>query len=369
MKIGILTYHRAHNYGAVLQAFALKSYLILQGYDVEFIDYWPKYRKGMYDFVDFSFLNEKISTAEKIKELLKQLLIFPKNVVRYTRFQRFIKHQLNVSNSSIVRDGSQIKDKYDLIIFGSDQIWRNNNFKTFKGFDPIYWGQFPEDSNVKKIAYAASMGIMHSTIAQEEFIKEHLRNFHSITVRENKLGNLIQSLTNKKIEQVLDPVFLLDSKEWLQLLSKSNLVKKNYVLLYHLNNSPEAKILTNKIAKLYNCKVIEIRGTVKPFSLNFYETIGPKRYISLIANAKAIVSTSFHGVAFSIIFKKQFYALGMRNNSERVTSLLKSLDISDRYITNIDTLENINNPIDYKKVDDTLSYLIKTSKNFLSNIE
>lgn len=369
MKIGILTYHRAHNYGAVLQAYALKSYLVVQGHTVEFIDYWPDYRKGMYDLTDFSILDEKIKISQKIRMLIKQVLVFPAKAVRYARFQKFIEHQLNVSNSSIVRNGSYIKDKYDLIIFGSDQIWRNNNFKTFKGFDPVYWGQFPEDSNVKKIAYAASMGIIDTNLEQEKFIKEHAENFHSITVRENKLGKLIQSITNKKIEQVLDPVFLLDSKEWLQLLPKSNSHKKDYVLFYHLNNSPEAEILTKKMAKEYNCKVIEIRGTVKPFSLNSYETIGPEEYISLIANAKAIVSTSFHGVAFSIIFRKQFYALGMKNNSERVTSLLKSLDIPHRYITNIDTLENINDPINYEKLEGKLSYLINASKNFLSNIE
>lgn len=373
MKIGILTYHRAHNYGAVLQAFALKSSLVLQGHNVEFIDYWPDYRKGMYDFVDFSFFYEHMKTHQKFRELIKELIIFPKKVVRYTRFQKFIKQKLNVSKSSLVRDGSLIKDEYDVIIFGSDQIWRNNNFKAFKGFDSVYWGEFPKNYHVKKVAYAASMGVMHINTAQDKFIEDHLKNFNAISVRESKLFFLIQSLTNKKIEKVLDPVFLLDSKEWLNLLSENHSAKKDskkedYVLFYHLNNSPGAKVLTKRLSKLYKCKIIEIRGSARPFSFNFYETIGPEKYIWLMANAKVIVSTSFHGVAFSIIFRKQFYALGMRNNSERVTSLLKSLDISDRYIDDLKTLKNINIPIDYEKVDEKLSCLIKTSKNFLSNI-
>src|SRR5690606_33475359 len=98
-------------------------------------------------------------------------------------------------------------------IFGSDQIWRKNNYSSFSGFDPVFWGVYPVNFK-KKASYAASMGVLVSDDGAKEFYKNNLRNFSNVAVRELDLQNLLNQLTDSKIERVLDPVFLLNSETW-----------------------------------------------------------------------------------------------------------------------------------------------------------
>lgn len=365
MKIGVLTYHRSHNYGAVLQAYALKTFLLNQGNQVEFIEYWPDYRKGMYDLVDFSFLKEDIAFIRKIKRLLLIILVFPEKLIRYNRFQKFIKYKLQSNNKVKFKTGDEIPGNYDFIIYGSDQIWRYNDFKTFKGFDSVYWGEYPK--NTKKIAYAASMGVMEINEQQKEFIKDHIKNFDLISTREQQLADIIQPFTKKKVEYTLDPVFLLNSNDWLMLSTNNYNPKGKYLLFYNLNYSKDAVSIVKNIAKNLNYRIIEIRGGVKPFNNPFRckQTVGPESFISLFSNASFVVATSFHGVAFSIIFKKQFFALGMKNNAIRVTSLLEKLNIPERYLKSPVDINSIKE-IDYKNVSLLLEREKKKSINFIN---
>ncbi|WP_051160121.1 polysaccharide pyruvyl transferase family protein, partial [Cyclobacterium qasimii] len=321
MKIGIITYQRSHNYGAVLQAYALLSTLKKNGHDVEIVDYWPHYRDGMYDNLKYKFLPNDISVIDKTKTIVTDFLSYERRIRRSKKFENFIKSRLKLTGDTI-KNGVDIVDKFDLIIYGSDQIWRYNNYNLFKGFDPVYWGKFPINCP-KKITYAASMGVMDIDDSKLTFVKENLSNFDNISVRESSLKDLIQPLTDKKIDQVLDPVFLLSKNEWNELTFKSKINRK-YVLFYNLLSSKEGTLMADTIALKLGCKVIEISGNIQPlkYSNRFQQTTGPKEYVNLFKNAEFIVSTSFHGVAFSIVFDKQFYALGMGKNSSRVQSLL-----------------------------------------------
>ena len=339
MKIGIVTYHRSHNYGAVLQAYALKTYLLSLGHIVEIIDYWPEYRKGMYDIIDFSFFKQPIPFFSKTKIAVREFVFYFPKKNRHQKFQRFIVENLGVDDtSSIITKGDKIESIYEVYIFGSDQIWRNNKFKTFSGFDPVYWGKYPLGDSYKKITYAASMGELNYK-GQEAFIKEHLNYLNSIAVRESNLKEVLEQFTKKPVSQVLDPVFLLNRNDWESLIpqrkSKGKSMGEKYLLFYQLNHSAVAKEFVNSLANSKNLRIIEIKGEVKlvtnPKKTKQYA--GPLDFLELFKNASYIVSTSFHGVAFSIIFQKQFYALGMGNNSARVTSLLETLAIKDRYLT------------------------------------
>jgi hypothetical protein len=367
MKIGVLTYHRAHNYGAVLQAFALKAFLTKQGSHVEFIDYWPDYRKGMYDLVDFSFLKENIGFLRKVKRLLWIILVLPEKLIRFNRFQKFIKYKLQTNNKVKFKTGEEIPCNYDFIIYGSDQIWRYNEFKTFKGFDSVYWGEYPKNTTAKKIAYAASMGVMEIDEQQKKFIKKHIENFDLISTREQQLAKIIQPFTKKKVEHILDPVFLLNSNDWLTLLANNYNSRGKYILFYNLNYSKDAVSLVNNIAKELKYRIIEIKGGVAPFNnpFRYKQTVGPEMFISLFSNASFVVATSFHGVAFSIIFRKQFFALGMKNNAERVTSLLEKLNIPERYLKNPTDINSIKE-IDYINVSLLLDREKKKSINFIN---
>lgn len=369
MKIGILTYHRAHNYGAVLQACALKTFLLKQGHKVELIDYWPIYRKGMYDLFDFSYLSHRIGIFKKIIRTIKHVILFPEKLIRYRKFVNFIESNFNINNKNIFVNGKNVPIGFDVYIFGSDQIWRKNKFNNYNGYDPVYWGRYPINSDVKKISYAASMGVMEIDKSEINFIEKHLKNFDLISVREKKLIELLQPFSNKKIIEVLDPVFLLKYHDWMAIASQNIILPKKYLLFYHLVNSKEATELVNKISERLRLKIIEIKGWVElirnPFRCK--HTVGPNEFIALFAKASFVVTTSFHGTAFSIIFKKQFFTLGMRNNADRVKNLLDKLCISNRYIDDVYDYEDPED-IDYNLVNSLLNKEIKKSACFLKAI-
>ncbi len=265
--------------------------------------------------------------------------------------------------------GENIVDDCDLYVFGSDQIWRYNKLFLFqKGFDPVYWGKYPITAK-RKIAYAASMGMMEMDEDREKFVKVHLQNFTAISVRENYLKELITSLSDTPVSQVLDPVFLLEKYHW-QKLSVSNKTtpKEKYILFYHLVFSKEALKLVDQLAKHYSLKIIEIgsKEHLLKFSRRYNQVAGPIEFLHLFSQAAFVVSTSFHGVSFSIIFQKQFYALGMKKNSGRVQSLLESLAIPERLIDKADQAD-LNQAIDYEEVACKLNLQKQKSIKFLES--
>jgi len=366
MKIGIITYHRSHNYGAVLQAYGTKTALTALGHDADIIDYWPDYRKGMYDLLDFSFFKKAdMSLVAKLKRSVFVLLALPKRSVRYNKFQDFISNKLGVKGPIKYTTGDKISTGYDAYVFGSDQVWRYNTYPLHKGFDEVYWGKYPV--NAQKITYAASMGTIEMDKSREDFIKKNFGNFKSVSVREDSLKETITSIIpDAKITQVLDPTFLVSKTDWLKIIPASGKKSaKKYVLFYNLIKSQEAFNLVDRIAAKFGYDIIELNGVVNPleFSSRYAQTTGPIDFLSLIAQSEFVVSTSFHGVAFSIIFEKQFYALGMKNNSGRVASLLTSLTIPDRLVDNI--TPDLDVRIDYNEVNKKLDALREQSINFL----
>lgn len=365
MKIGIITYHRAHNYGALLQAYALKAFLNNNGYkNVEFIDYWPQYHskeyKLLYHFKERSFKG-------KVKGILFLTIGFSKYIRRKRGFENFMLDFLKLKKDSTYIYREELNTtSYDIVIYGSDQIWRKQNYPLYKGFDEAYFGSLINAS--KKITYAASMGVIDlKDITDKDFLKIQMRNFDKISVRERELQILLKNTTNKNIQLVLDPVFLLDQNQWRKILPKLNF-KYKYILLYQLKPSDDSVRLSNLIAKKFGCKVIEIAGRINPLRISkrYSQTVTPLEFVALIHNAEFIVTTSFHGTAFSILFEKQFYSIGMNDNSDRAKTLLNNLEISDRYLENIDNID-LDQKINYKAVNANLQNNIINSVSFLEN--
>jgi len=368
MKIGILTYHRAHNYGAVLQAYALKKHLEKYSSEVEIIDYWPDYRAGMYETFDSSYLKQNFSLFVKTKKTVRQCILLIGRLIRAKRFDQFIKSNLDVVNRPF-KSGNSIPDDLDVIFIGSDQVWRYNDMPSFKGFDAVYWGEFPKSERTRKYTYGASMGVIVDNDESRKFISRQINNFQRISVREEDLKQLIKMCTKQHIERVLDPVFLLSRNDWKSIVPNKKKIKGKYLVLYNILSSKRAQKIAKVIAKEKGLQVIEITAGVglrfNPGTLK--QTYGPLEYLQLLKEASFIISSSFHGVAFALLFQKNFYALGMKNNSNRVTNLLESLNIGERYLS-----ENINSigmeDVDYKKVDELLDAQIDYSKRFISEI-
>lgn len=373
MKIGLVTFQRAHNYGAQFQAYALQKFLHDQGHDIEFVDYWPDYRKGMYDLVDLSALGSAMRPHRKLlttaKSLTKLGLTYPWKKQRRDRFEGFMDTRLNIPENARVSCGTDIPSHYDAYVFGSDQIWRYNKFNTYTGYDSVYWGKYPENSSALKITYAASMGVIPSGSQNNEFISKHLRNFAAISVREKSLRKLIAPLTDKSVHQVLDPAFLLEREQWSQIARQDLELPERFVLLYNLNKSPLAKRLADGVASRMGCEVIEVNSEVAPlkFSRRFFNTAGPAEFLALFSQASYVVSTSFHGVVFSLIYRKEFQALGLGANATRVTDLLADLGIDGRYAAaGEENLEpDLKQPLAYPRIQRKLDALRQQSIDFL----
>lgn len=362
MKIGILTYHRAENYGAMLQAYALKTYLQTLGHDVSFVDYWPKYHSDYFRIFPWQQIKAR-KLLSKVGYTVKLCLwVFPR-YMRKSRFQRFMRERLNVS-SKIGYVSDDKTEQYDAVVYGSDQIWRKQNLGGVS-FDAWYFGSKNVNTS-KKIAYAGSMGALQLTNEDTAYVKKMMLNFHSLSVREKDLQLFLSDLGISS-SLVTDPVFLLSKDYWAKLSKNSNVKKGRYILFYHLLNTPESTQFAEKLSRQTG---LPIREVTKIMSFNhigsrYIYSASVEDFLSLIKNAEYVVSNSFHGVAMSIIFEKQFFAVGMGNRANRVVSLLGALGIDDRYRGSELTFPE--QQIDYVKVRERLQTMKKYSEDYLRN--
>ncbi|KAA6327268.1 hypothetical protein EZS27_023728 [termite gut metagenome] len=355
MKIGIITYHRSHNYGAVLQAYALKTYIGALGHDVQIVDYWPGYHNNMYAMVDWSlFKNFRIRGC--IRLLLKFPFIYFRKKRRRNLFIKFIDTYL--LSSSI----GQTNELYDIVVYGSDQIWRCQNTLAFKGYNEIYFGNEKIKAK-KKITYSASMGIINSKDYDIKFLSKVLNNFKAISVRERDLVDFIQPLTSLVVVHTLDPVFLLSIAEW-QKMSSPRQYAKPYILLYNLQGNEKTSHIAQRLKQSLRIPIISIIGPI-PFlnKPNEESVVGPKEFISWISYAEYVITSSFHGVAFSILMEKQFYVF-QEVNLSRVKSLLSMAGIENRFITDISTVVKLES-IDYLLVREKINIAKLFSMEYL----
>lgn len=359
MRVGILTFHCAHNYGAVLQCYALQETLKQMGHDVEVIDYRPQYLLTPYNIFNKHRILSK-NPILVIKHCIREMFILAVRLRRYNAFNKFIVDRLNLSHPIIKHD---IPDSYDAYIMGSDQIW---NYKITKGFDPTYFGYFDFQKGKKKyISYAASMETKLLDDRSTNFYLDALNNFDALSVRETRLAELLQPLTTKKIETVLDPTLLADRGIWNRIALQPS-IKRKYVLVYQVRYNKNTLRIAHNIANQIDAIVIEITAyPTTHFNKNSLQVSSPEEFLGLVKHAACVVTTSFHGTAFSIIFNRPFYCIQLEDEGDtRAQSLLKSINLCDRMIksnespkfTKIDYNDEINKRI-FQLRENSLNYL------------
>lgn len=365
MKIGILTFHRALNYGAFLQSFALKTYMSSRGHESSIVDYWPYGHERAYKLFNIDHYRS-ISFISKIKYILSIIFKYRRHRARTRKMLILQQNLLNLSSSPEYRTPEQLSSiNYDCLFYGSDQIWWKSKLKGYSGYDWAYWGDFVRD-DIRRISYAASMGVLNCDSNDLGIIRCKLNNFDSISVRETSLRDLLQDFTNSEIKVVCDPVFLLSQDIWKSFCKSFNLPKR-YILLFNLMHSPKASEIAQCKSKELQCPIIELTPSIQPWSYgkNIIQTADPCEFLYAINNAEFVVTSSFHCTAFSVIFNKQFYACGMSNNSGRVHSLLSILGIPDRIIEDSKACGSAE--IDYNDLNYKLSKFVAGSKQFINN--
>ncbi len=355
--VGILTYHRSHNYGAILQALALHKVISDLGYKVNIVDYWPEYHKDMYRIIPSTLLNGK-SPVEKLRRYVSTALRYPRLVKRRNKFLSFIdRYVAPICSSS--------DQPYHTLVFGSDQIWRKQPALGNR-FNPIYFGAGPVKTD-KLVSYAASMGRLTDSVEDRCLLKEWLSKFSGISVREADLKLLLEEIGFSDVIQVLDPTLLLSAHEWKELLPiVPKETEKPYILFYDLMPDSFDISAIKQYAASRGCDLLIIPGNLDKFrySRQHLTSTGPLEFLSYVSNAEAVFTSSYHGLAFSLIFHKEVFA-SFAHNASRAESLLQSIGASDHLLSPmIKEIPNLS-PIDYDKADGNLQKLRQKSLDFL----
>lgn len=371
MRIGIITFHCAHNYGAVLQAYALQEQIKILGHDAEVIDYRPKYitsgyEKSIFFYRPYNSITRKLlSFVKMVLCVSKRRILEPKlmSLIKNRRrgFSDFTNTKLNLSKNKYIKSFNEHLD-YDYYIIGSDQVW---NIDITNGFDPVYWGNFSVKSNARIITYAASMSKYDLNEKQKEIIKYSLSNFFALSVREKDLKDFLSNNFNIKTEVVFDPSLLVGSEVWRK-IAKVPTTEEKYVLIYSMGGvlADELRV-ANKIAVQMGASVKVLLGDSKDFEAKYaLIATSPEEFLGWFQNASFVVTSSFHGTAFSISYNKPFYSLARGSDKDtRQTTILNNLGLGDRFISKECLPDFVD--IDYFQVNEKLHILQENSLNFL----
>ena len=350
IRIGTLTFHRACNYGGILQCFALVKAIRMMGYNAEVVDYRSKAIEKSYQLIK----------TDNIKVLLYSLFHMFSSWKQKKNFRNFLKNYVPVGNRKY-NCASELSSQYDLYFIGSDQVWskRINN-----GFDLVFWGQFKG----KKASYAASMGTDHSFSKTEYIVLQgFLKKIDFLSTREDSLREELQPLTKKNIKTVVDPTLLLSREDYEEIAIRPK--EDEYVLYYQMEYNEKSKDFVTNIAKQLGCKVITLMGPNEKYKgvKHIHKTISQvnvQEFVGLILNAKCVIASSFHGTALPIAMRKDFYFLA-NYEADRSENLLRHVGALDRMKKSSDMIKFTN--VDYSVVESRLNDFVKESRNYIES--
>lgn len=370
-QIGILTTFHSKNYGAALQAYSTLQKLKLMGYDCKLINYQkavkthyiPNATKEKYRQMSLvAKIERKIKNAFiKIKRPDKKLVAG--TVVRDREFENFVKKYMDISGEaykSAEEFITAVPDMpYDVFLCGSDQIWN----PIVHNFDDVYYLNFP--TKAKKVAYASS--VAYNDFSDSEILRicDAISSIDNIAVREKSTADCLQRYTEKKISCVIDPTFLLDREDWLNLKSEKQFDGK-YVLVYLLNYNEQNKNTVNLISDLARkegCRIICLPYTSikfpKDIEVEYRYDIAPNDFIQLLNGAKCVITNSFHATALSINLNIPFYSVSSRERNKdlqtRLSDLLEETKLENRKIYSDTVSISLDDKIDFEKVNKIIS--------------
>lgn len=359
MKIGILTFHCAINYGAVLQAYGLQEYLKSLGHEVYIIDYRPDYLFTPYRLF-FSEAAKGRGLLGNIRFFMRELLAVPIRYKRRKAFQRFIKTYLHLAKMDFQSENND----YDCFVFGSDQVWNPQ----ITGGDSVFFGDAPCFKGKRMITYAASAGNV-STLKEIDAacLKGWLSNFSAISVREKSLSHYLTEELQLNNQLVLDPV-LLAGKDVFHEIASSKINEKPYLLFFSIHRNDEALLLAKIVAKIEGLELMEMYSTAEFIKdKKVLQCLSPEVFVSMFKGAKYVVSTSFHGTVFSILFHKPFISVGCRFAKSRFHSLLDMLGLQERFMEVAPFKELNLTDINWSLVDEIIFQNRKKSSSFIEN--
>lgn len=337
MKAAILTFHRAYNYGAVLQCYALTQALAQSGIPCEVIDYWPDIFRRIY------LKRAPLALRRSALRTLAERIVLRGTLKRRNAaFGAFLRQHLPLSDRTYRRpaDLRRLPDAYGLYITGSDQVWNSQ----CTDFDPVFFLDFPAARARPRFAYAASFGIRPILARMHRAYGARLRGYAAYTVREASGVALVRALTGREASVVCDPVLLLTADDWHALAGPPP--ADPYILLYYVAHSADLQAYAQRLSANTGYRVVCVVGNTgaaallgrrdRAYPCQIINDCGPEAFISLLCHAAYVVTDSFHGTALSIVLQKPFVTRTVNPagyHDLRIAGLLDGLGIAGRSLS------------------------------------
>lgn len=363
MKIILITKHYVKNYGSVLQTYASQELLSRKGGSVSIANYILPEASGL-KYMDI--ILRKHASAGRIKKIILRAAVLPTMIRWKYVFGGFLKKYLNVCGSpadSCEKLKTELPDA-DIYCTGSDQVW---NPETNRGLQPAYFCEFaPKGKRV--VSLAASFGVKTVREKDEALIKRYLEKYSLLSVRERS-GIDILAKAGLKGRMILDPVMIETAGFWEKLAAKRK-IRQDYVLIYQLNSSRAFDRYAEQAAERLGKKLVRICTRYDQILKNGRPVPVPtvEQWISLFFYADFVITDSFHGTVFSILFQKEFVNLYPPLFSERLDSLLSMFGIEERHISDCSRFDILDKRIDYRRVNEILDEKRKESLEFIDEI-
>lgn len=368
MKIRTVTCHDVYNLGASLQAFALQTYMTIEGYDYKIIDYKPAYRSQYFNLWSVSArFNKPIVRYLYLAAKLPERLIALKTK---RAFDEFTSNYLSLtkrysSYEEILNDPPEA----DVYIVGSDMVWATFDPEDC-GRDNGFFLRFGA-SNTKRISYAASFGspVVHTDYIEK--VKNNLKTFNAVSIRERTSLPLLSSLGRNDGVGVCDPVFLLSKQQWIEILDRDTIKRKApievpYIFVYLTSKSESIKRIALDMKSATGWKVCAVGSIKATWADRQVSHVGPLDFIRFLYNAEFIISNSFHATSFSLILEKNFCVVKRQDNiNERMKSVLCDYCLCERMVDKYSC--ELLKDIDYSVVRLKLSQIVTESKGWLQN--
>jgi len=359
MNIGIITFHSAHNYGAMLQAFALQKY-IKNNYNCNVKNINFNTDK---DIKAYKIFKKHKKIHSYIWEILK-FLHYSELKKRHNSFELFLKNYIDTTERySTYEKLIENPPQFDVYISGSDQVFSPKG----KELNAYYLNFGP--NHIKKIAYAPSFGYTSIPDDIKEIIKKLLLRFNYLSAREKSGCQIIKDLIYKDVPNVVDPVFLIDPTEYRKISNPVKLKYENYILCYSLVGIKKQIAIACRLKEITGLPIVLIRDTaLLPIKCvdKIIRFAGPREFLWLLDNAKYVVTDSFHGTSFSLIFKKNFFSvIAFPEKADRIYSILKEIGLDSRIVYKPGEINKQDLYIDYEAPSEKLQAKIQLSKEFL----
>ena len=345
MKVGILTYHDGINYGAFFQVYALQSFLLRHGFQCQVINY-----------------KNRGFTLREYKCFLGPQLLYPQQLANGTIIKNFVKiakfkkahRKLNLTNRIFSAD--KLATLYfDAIVIGSDEVW---NFGTdLIGYDPVYFSQGLKAGRI--VSYAASFGTIKTHEAVPEQLRNSLNRIEYVSVRDENSANIMRAISNKPVQIVLDPTFLVDLKP--EAITPH---ERGFILIYGFFSEKMIHHIL-EYARFVGKKTVSV-GYNQPWCDVSLDTLSPFQWLGYFANCDCVITMMYHGMIFSVLNQKDFCMFSTPYRKHKIGNLISDLGLSKRIVDEDGSIKDVfAEEIDYSKVNTRIETRRRQSEKFL----